>query len=138
MITKARNASYAVYKGKEYLAERDYEQNKIYLLSTDSKELQNGFLAITQHDFEKEVTVSELDSAYTVFTYAYFGGFKFNLEEIENEKGLLVHTGSHPHLHQLGFEMVEPHVFEKWVPLEELENIFEEKTPIWGFTLPND
>jgi hypothetical protein len=133
MITEARNTSFAVYKGKEYQAEKDYERDRIFLLSRNPQDTKNGFVEVAKLAYEKEVTTSELDTAYFVYTFAQYKGFKFQISLIEEGKALLVHTSSDTPIKHLGFKWVEPHVFEKWVPVEELESVFEENRPIWGF-----
>lgn len=124
----ARNSTYARYKGKEYRAHRPYRQTNIELISTDSADLPSSF----------SVAPSEIESAYSVTSYALYQGTQFQVTKTTGDRVLLYHSGPSLQAEELGFNMVDRFEYEKEVDRSELEKMWEERTPIWGFQLPTE
>ncbi|MCX7569210.1 hypothetical protein OS242_04495 [Tumebacillus sp. DT12] len=134
----ARNSTNARYKGKEYSAHRPYRQTNIELISTDSADLQSGFVEFTKGCYYKEVAPSEIESAYSVTSYALYQGTQFQVTKTTGDRVLLYHSGPSLQAEELGFNMVDRFEYEKEVDRSELEKMWEERTPIWGFQLPTE
>lgn len=135
-MKEARNSTYARYKGKEYRAHRPYRQNNIELISTDSTDLPSGFVEFSKGCYYKVVAPSEIESAYSVTSYALYQGTQFQVTNSTGDRVLLYHSGPSLQAEELGFKMVDRFEYEKEVDHSELEKMWEERTPIWGFQLP--
>lgn len=136
-MNQARNSTFALYKNKEYKAHQDFHSNKIKLVSTDPKDLQLGFEERSPGKYFKEVYPQDVQSAYTVRSFALYQGTQFQVINITGDDILLYHSGPSPRAEQLGFRMVDRLEYEKVVERSELEKIWEERKPIKGFQLPN-
>lgn len=137
-MKQARNSTFALYKNVEYKAHLDFHTNKIKLVSTDSKDLQAGFEERSPGKYIKVVSSQELQSAYTVRSFALYQGTQFQVIKISNDDILLYHSGPSPRAEQLGFQMVDRMEYEKVVSRSELEKLWEEHEPLEGFQLPKE
>lgn len=124
-MEEARSSTYARYKGKEYSAHRPFRKTNIELLSTDPADLESGFVEFTKSTYFKEVGPNEIESAYSVTTYALYQGTQFQVVNISGDEVLLYHSGPNSRAEELGFRVVDRFEYEK------LE-------PIWGFQLPKE
>lgn len=133
----ARNGSYVLYKNKEYYGDRLYNQSKFKLLSFDSEDLQLGFREVSAGKYVKEVHSDEIQSSYSITSYALYRRLQFQVINIDGDTILLYHSGPSLEREELGFRMVDRFEYEKEVHRSELEKMWEERTPLWGFQLPN-
>lgn len=124
-----RSDIYALYKDKEYRLVKK-QDGTFRLVSEDPQDASNGFS--TYYDvLIKEILRNEIAHAYLVKTYCTYKGHRFYVEQ-EADGKLYIHT-SDSSLHKaLQLEMSEPFSYEKWVPLDELDAIWEEKKPVYG------
>lgn len=136
-MQEARNDSYAIYQGKEYKAGRRFRETKIVLFSRDNAELNFGFEEFANGRYRKEVEPSEIESAYDVISLALYQGTPFQVMKITGDDILLYHSGPSSRAEELGFRMVDRFEYEKEIHRSELEKMWEERTPLWGFQLPN-
>jgi hypothetical protein len=135
-MKEVRNDSYALYKNKEYIADRPFLETKIHLYSTDSEDVKRGFREYMAGRYEKAVEPHEIESAYSALSYALYKGHPFQVVKINGDKILLYHAGPSPTVEALGFEMVDRFEYELEVDRSEIEKFWEERTPLWGFSLP--
>ncbi|MCX7569430.1 hypothetical protein OS242_05610 [Tumebacillus sp. DT12] len=135
-MQEARNDSYAIYQGKEYKAGRRFRETKIVLFSRDRTDLNYGFEEFANGRYRKEVEPNEIESAYDVISLALYRGLKFQVINIDGDTILLYHSGPSLEREELGFRMVDRFEYEKEVHRSELEKMWEERTPLWGFQLP--
>ena len=137
-LKEARNDSYANYQGKEYKAGRRFGETQIVLFSRDSEDLNLGFETFAEGKYRKEVEPNEIESAYDAQSYAIYQGIQFQVVNISGDDVLLYHSGPSSRAEELGFRMVDRFEYEKLVKRSELEKIWEELHPIWGFQLPKE
>ena len=137
-MEEVRNSTYALYNGKEYNAHRPYRQTNIELVSSDPKDIDSGFVEFSKGTYYKEVGPSEIESAYSVVSYALYKGTPFQIIKITGDSVLLYHSGPSLQAEDLGFKMVDRFEYEKEVDRREIEKMWEERTPLWGFQLPKD
>jgi hypothetical protein len=130
-----RNDLYAKHMGVDC---RSWEANDLYVLQTDYNEklLSKGFRKY--NDIEpkdkvyKEVTFSDIESAFEVSTFCTYKGFKFFLETLLSSGLYRIRPLSEAQIH---FKDYEHHGYDPVYEVEEseLEEIWEERKPIDKF-----
>ncbi|MGG0642462.1 hypothetical protein ABE021_00770 [Sporosarcina gallistercoris] len=86
MIRKGR---FARWNGKEY--EISSRNKQIYLATTNTDELKNGFSLIggSTTSLLRAVELKELEDAYEIVPYATLGGHRFVIEGIDSQTGMV-------------------------------------------------
>ena len=96
--------------------------------------MDNGFKEFQPGKYVKrKVSLKEITSAYKIRTKGIYKGYRFAILSEEDDKYLLYGGYHHDIMMGLGFEIIERGVYEKWVSKDELEKVWEEKTPMLGF-----
>ena len=97
----------------------------------DSNDIKNGFILYKGLIYVKTVKLSELAGIYSIKTYANYKGYKCQVLKEQNGKLLLnAIIGDYKICEDLGFQMIDRGVYNKWVDLKELNDIHEEKYKI--------
>ncbi len=135
-----RDGNYAIFNGKEYRlisrsskveGLREYE-----LLSFDNQDIKNGFVQEPNGKYRKKVTLEQLERAFSIYTWCKYKGYDFQIIlHLENDiYEIECITAINPiPVEQLGFTFAERGVYRKRVKKDELDSIYEVKTPILGF-----
>lgn len=131
---------FAVYKGKEYVADTEAGTNRVFLFTKDAAEVSNGFVRTSFGDFEKAVGPDDVTSVYQVSPYTIHNGVRAFVETIRDGKAELVCHGSNliGVADKAGFDQIDRYSFRKFVPLDELGEILVDINPISGTHLPED
>ncbi|WP_434777189.1 hypothetical protein [Neisseria sp. Ec49-e6-T10] len=148
-----RNGTYTLYKKKEYrIGESNFENQPIryWLKSMDPVDMENGFhvyerpkvIVINGIEYElpdrdknkpkiyvKDITSSEIDEVYYVNTYAIYHGEKCSVEG-EDSKHYFLRVEQRSIADKLNFDIRDRDDFVKTVAKQDVEKIFEEKTPM--------
>lgn len=123
---EVRSGLYVVWCGKEYRADPDGKHHFI-LYSKDFGDEALGFERSGTHAWRKRVGGSEISEAYNVSPRARYKGHVYSIGHF-NDGLLLLGTGHHPP-DDHGFERTDPGFYEKWVPITEVDETWEEKRP---------
>ena len=120
-----RNDLYATYNNSEYrIGTRG--DDWINLCSHDSNDLKNGFVLYEGVIYIKKVKINQLESVYSVKTYADYKGYKCQvLKEVDNKLLLNAILGDYKIFVSLGFDMVDRGVYNKWVNTKDVERVYE-------------
>ena len=122
---------YAIYKGKEYgLIIKS--SNFFYLISKDSKDVDNGFLLEKDGTYKKRVRKEDLDTAYIIKSFCDYRGNRFDIVG-QKENKLLISTSSLQIAEKFNFNFKEPSVYLKWVLIQDVV-ICSYKKNLSGFT----
>jgi hypothetical protein len=134
-------SAYAVYKNRVY--ELDQSDGKLELISNKDAtkegfkkvEFEQGF--ISKVLYVKEVTIDELDMAYDLEYKLLYKGIEFETLgvgkfSLEN-KCITVSTSDRDLARTYRFTKIEPFVFDKKIPLDEIDALIEIKKPILKF-----
>lgn len=124
-----RMGYYARYQGQEFEV-YILEDKSLSLISTDPANLANGFVLNEFSSIMKPVARQAVDELYAINTRARYKGYV--LLVIDEEDGKLLLTGllSEDVARQLGFKNMDKGVWEKLVSPKEIEEMWEEKTPL--------
>jgi hypothetical protein len=130
-----RNDLYARYMGIDC---RFWKTSNSYVLQTDYNEklLSKGFRKYDDIELKdkvyKEVTFNDIENAFEVSTFCSYKGFKFFLEILLNAGLCRIRPLSEAQIH---FKDFPRHGYDPVYEVEEneLEKIWEERTPIEGF-----
>ena len=137
-----RDGSYAIYNGKEYSLGFNFKPDgteEFELSSRDSQDVNNGFIKDEKRDiYRKKITLEELETAYGVYTWCKYKGYEFQVlaySEKDDTYDIVHVTGLKPDapVKELGFTFAERGVYRKKVKGEELDSVYEVKSPILGF-----
>lgn len=135
------SGSYAIYKGKEYILCSNLQKDDTWeyeLISYDSQDLNNGFIKDEKDRYRKKIKLEELKTAYSVSTWCKYKGYEFQvilyLEKDDIYEIVHVSNTEPVPVKELGFRFVERGVHMKKVKREELDSIYEIKSPILGMT----
>lgn len=136
-----RDGSYAIYNGKEYSLGFNFKPDgteEFELSSRDSQDVNNGFIKDEKRDiYRKKITLEELETAYGVYTWCKYKGYEFQVlaySEKDDTYDIVHVTGLKPApVKELGFTFAERGVYRKKVKGEELDSVYEVKSPILGF-----
>lgn len=136
-----RDGSYAIYNGKEYSLGFNFKPDgteEFELSSRDSQDVNNGFIKDEKRDiYRKKITLEELETAYVVLTWCKYKGYEFQVlaySEKDDTYDIECLTGLKPApVKELGFTFVERGMYRKKVKGEELDSVYEVKSPILGF-----
>jgi hypothetical protein len=129
-----RNTSYAVYNNKEY---RIIDENwrKIMLVSFDPDDLKDGFKLDDEYPqegtFVKWVARKKITTTFGINTFCRYQGHQFGYIKADKDKCLIL-GGDENLCKKLQFEMIDRAVYEKWVKQDELEWIWEVRSPSQG------
>lgn len=135
MEKRILNGKCVIYKNKIF----DFYQNKEGLFELVDRNRQYeqlkemGFVKYNEFVSFKIIKREDIPSAYKVVTYCNYKGWKYWLENIRNGTVYLspeLETKSHLGLHLYDDRRIEVE-YEKF--MEEVEEIWEERTPIGGF-----
>lgn len=114
-----------MYNGREYEAGVK-EDGSITLRSNDSNDLKNGFAIYKNIIYIKRVKSNEVESVYSVKTYADYKGYKCQvLKEVDSKLLLHAMIGDYRICESLGFDMVDRGVYNKWVNSKNVERVYE-------------
>lgn len=122
-----RNGIYAIYMGKEY--EAGYKDPETLILrSSNSSDLDNGFSLHKGIIYTKSVHRRDLKQVYKISTIATYKGYKFEVLKEDGDKILLsVMSGDYRIYENLGMDMVDRGIYQKWVNKNEVTSLYEEK-----------
>ena len=132
----------AIYNGKEYTLGSNFKPDgtrEFELSSRDSQDVNNGFIKDEKRDiYRKKITLEELETAYSVLTWCKYKGYEFQVlaySEKDDTYDIVHVTGLKPDapVKELGFTFAERGVYRKEVKGEELDSVYEVKSPILGF-----
>jgi hypothetical protein len=135
-------SSFAVYKNEVFRMSFFNEKIEIYSelkkLVTDDfieQKINQGF--ISKVLYVKEVTVDELDMAYKLDYKVVYKGKEFvpisSIDFTLNTNNVIVYTHDPVEAEQLGFDKKEQFVYERHVPISEIDVMIEIKKPILKF-----
>jgi len=125
-----KDGLFAIYSGREYEVGVK-EGGGVTLRSNNSNDLKNGFALYKNIIYIKEVKSKDVESIYSVKTYADYKGHKCKvLKEIDDKLLLHAMIGDYRICESLGFNMVDRGVYNKWVDIKAVERIYEEKEEI--------
>ena len=134
--------TYAIYNGKEYSLFFNFKPDgteEFVLSSLDSQDVNNGFIKDEKRgSYRKKITLEELETAYSVYTWCKYKGYEFQVlaySEKDDTYDIVHVTGLKPDapVKELGFTFAERGVYRKKVKGEELDSVYEVKSPILGF-----
>ncbi|MGM7703479.1 hypothetical protein ACSVDE_17235 [Pseudalkalibacillus sp. Hm43] len=132
-----KNGRYAIYNSKEYEADKansDYNDAKIMILiSYEAVDQKNDFIEVSPNRYVKRVSFSEIETAYSINTKGTYKRLPITILEQFGDQYKIHHVENGLAAEKLGFIKIEPGWFEKVVPIHDVENIYEKKTPLWGF-----
>ncbi len=135
-----RDGAHAIYKGKEYSLFFNFKPDgteEFELISLDSQDVNNGFIEEEKGVYIKKITLEELETAYSVYTWCKYKGYEFQVlaySEKDDTYDIECLTGLKPApVKELGFTFVERGMYRKKVKGEELDSVYEVKSPILGF-----
>ena len=125
-----RNDIYGVYNDLEYRIGKKGD-DWVDLCSNDSNDMRNGFKLYKGMIYIKTVKISELSGICSIKTYANYRGYKCQVLKKHDDKVLLnAIIGDYKICEELGFKMADKGVYNKWVYLTEINDIYEEKNKI--------
>ncbi|MBU3181238.1 hypothetical protein [Clostridium psychrophilum] len=131
-----KEGTYAVYNGKVYEAELWSELNKkgiIMLISNDDTDLNKGFVQYKTYGIIKKVRKDELTNAYYIQNFAKVQGIKVKVIGVEGDD-ISITSNDYNIFRKLNMKQFEPYVYIKLVKKKDIEEEFEEKKAIWGFS----
>ena len=128
-----KNGNFVTYKGKEYIFYKNFDKT-VTLVSIDKSDVNLGF-TYTLGQLTKTLNLTEIEGAYAIRTYGIYKGYTFAVRDEENNKYHLEGGYNNDIMIRLDFEMIERGVYRKYVSKDELEKIWEEKTPLMGFKI---
>jgi hypothetical protein len=120
--------SIVMYQGSRYRAGR-VDKDTIEVVSEDPADMQRGFAPYEYQSgvYVKEVRRAEVDEVYLLYTMAQFRGKTYPVVSMQDGKYQLFGHGGDA---KFGFQRIDHGVWERWVGPEELDRIWEERTPI--------
>ncbi|MRN53036.1 hypothetical protein [Paenibacillus monticola] len=125
-----KNGIYAIYKGNEYEAGTK-GANTIVLRSYNCNDISKGFSLYKNILYTKNVERNEVEELYSISTIADFKGIKFQVIKEEGSTVLLSSiNGDYKVLENLGLDMADKGVYQKWIDISELTSMHEEKNHI--------
>lgn len=132
-------SEYAVYKNRVY--ELDQSGDKLELVSSTTNEgfkkieFDQGF--ISKVLYVKEINIDELDMAYDLEYRVLYNGIEFEPLAVGkfslDEKSITVSTSDRDIARNFGFIKKEQFVFDKSIPLDDIDALIEIKKPILKF-----
>ncbi|MDI9215837.1 MULTISPECIES: hypothetical protein [Clostridium] len=110
---------FAIYKGKEYQAGIRAD-GSVILRSDDESDIINGFIKNNRANkgvkCYKYVLKSEINEIYRKITKAEYCGYEFSVtDERDNMLLICAMTGNYQDWLQLGMEIVDKGIYQKWV-----------------------
>lgn len=127
-MSNLRRGQYAQYKGKEYEADYSFEDKTYTLTSLDKQDIEHGFELFAEGRYFRDVPASEIEALYEIETFGLYKGEKVLLFAYWQGQ-YEMRTGSRQLADELGFELAEPGIYRKMIPTDDIEQIWEEKTP---------
>ncbi len=129
-----RNGIWALYNGKEFEI-IEHGNNSYELFTKDSSMRNFGFVLDNTGHYCKHVMRDEIQSAYEIRYFARYRGKEFPVFQEEENKVLIGSGGHGPDIiKDYSFVQVDRFEYEKWVAKNEIEQLYEVKIPVWGFT----
>lgn len=131
---------FAMYRGKEYRASQVVGSRRVYLFTDDASEVANGFVRGPRERYEKVVGPNEVTTVYKCSLYTIYQGVRVQVIPVRNGNADLIYTGTDQadQVRKAGFEQIDKYSYMKVVPLEELEEVLIETSPIPGYQLPEE
>ncbi|WP_019912130.1 hypothetical protein [Paenibacillus sp. HW567] len=112
---------YALYNGTEYEAGIANDQ-EVVLRSDDPAVLNQGFILYKGIKYIKKVRRTELTDLYKKYYQAKYKNYPFVVTGDSDDKVLIIATNiDYKICEQLGMEMVDRGVYQKWVQKNEVE-----------------
>ena len=133
---KLRNDTYTTYLKKEYRVWNN--QGLANLVSNDESDLSNGFIEYDSDGnnnpriFFKMVSPSEIGDVYEISTFCLYHGFEFHITYDDGENYVLVSDYS-PLVEKFNFTRIDKFGYEKTVPKDEVDLVYEKKELITDF-----
>jgi len=127
---------YTTYLGKEYRVLR--RDGFARLISNDPKDIADGFLErepeknLNPRIFFKMVSPSEIGDVYEISTFCLYHGFEFHITYDDGENYVLVSDYS-PLVEKFNFTRIDKFGYEKTVPKDEVDLVYEKKELITDF-----
>lgn len=128
-----RRGRFAQMNGKEY--ELFSYQRQYYLKSTEAADLELGFTEMQGNvgEFTRKVSVKDLEDAYEIFPYAMLTGYRFAVEDFNQEKGIVRLVTSNPFVKKkIDVKAYRKDEYIIELPYEDIV-IEEDRLPILGF-----
>lgn len=123
-----RTGQYARYRGEEYQAGYSFEDKTYTLTSLDKQVVEHEFELFAEGRYFRDVPASEIEALYEIETFGLYKGEKVMLFSYWQGQYEL-RTGSRKLADELGFELAEPGIYRKMIPTDDIERVWEEKTP---------
>ena len=133
---KLRNDTYTTYLNKEYRVWNN--QGLANLVSNDESDLNKGFIEykpeknLNPRIFFKMVSPSEIGDVYEISTFCLYHGFEFHITYDDGENYVLVSDYS-PLVEKFNFTRIDKFGYEKTVPKDEIDLVYEKKELITDF-----
>jgi hypothetical protein len=119
---RLRDGYFGVFQGKEFEFSLTVD-GKVLLLSSHENDSDNGFV--------KTVSRGEIVGAYSVAPMAKYRGLNFTVLGQDIGAGKIsITTDDQATAERLEFSRADKFYWEKWVPITELEKIWEERTSL--------
>lgn len=116
----------AVYEGRTYRVAM-FDRATVDLVSNDERDLKKGFKPHAPGIFHKRVTRNNLESLYSAEPKAKYRGETFPVTQ--ERGGMLLLYASNPKA-EWGLTEVERCVWEKWVSVRDVEQVWEDRVPL--------
>ena len=131
-----KSGIYTIHYGKEYRIARI--ENHYEIISNDEKDLNKGFIEykpeknLNPRIFFKMVSPSEIGDVYEISTFCLYHGFEFHITYDDGENYVLVSDYS-PLVEKFNFTRIDKFGYEKTVPKDEVDLVYEKKELIADF-----
>lgn len=124
-----------IYKGIEFnISRMDNGMFELYTNDAGSKKI--GFVETKYPGiYSLIVNRAEITTAFSITKHARYKGFVFEVME-EDEDKVLISTGDTSVCEKLQMDSIDRWDYRKWVNKTDIEEIWEEKKPIYEFELP--
>lgn len=123
-----RSGQYARYRGEEYQAGYSFPKKQYILTTEEVAAADFGFVSNEAGIYVKRVAGTELEELYTIQTFGLYREEKVELFRLA-EGYYLSRTSEGLLAEKLGYVLQEPGVYNKMIPTDDIERVWEEKTP---------
>ncbi len=129
-MEKFRSGPHAVFRGREFRLAA-LEDGKFELISKVANDISLGFIKYSEGIYTKPVNKSELESIFSVDMMASYHGFEFGIFGQDIDSGTVsLTTGNEKIAERFGFDRADKFYWEKWVPVSELDRVWEVKSAL--------
>lgn len=124
---------YVIHNNKVYNATRDPETKEVILFTEDKSEKRNGFKRdwSVKGLYYKKVRIEEIQYAYHLNNYAIYRGERVLI--FGSKDDYLWITADREVAKKVGIPRIDKVSYEMLVNRKEIERLFDEKEPVWGF-----